>query len=450
VEENRVGRLFGTDGIRGRANGDVLTPSLAMALAGTTGARLVAERRASGVSPYERPMVVVGRDTRPSGQMLEAAAVAGFTSAGCDVELLGVVPTPAVAHATATAHPVLGLMITASHNPEHDNGLKLFADGGRKLPDAVEDELEAAMAKPWDLSPDVGRAYADAAPRLVTPYVESLLATVGPLEGLSVVVDCANGAAREVAPEVYRRAGARVVALHTAELGINRDCGATHPESLAAAVVEHGADIGVAHDGDADRCVVVDATGTVLNGDQVLGLLALARRDQGLPVSEVLVATVMSNLGLHQAMAAAGIRVVTTAVGDRYVLEEMQRHGYRLGGEQSGHVVLADHATTGDGILTALQVMDRVVRTGRGVAELASAVQLLPQVLVNVRADRARAEAADVRDAVAAEEAVLAGGGRVLLRPSGTEPLVRVMVEAPTQEQAGDVARRLAEVVGRS
>jgi phosphoglucosamine mutase len=262
-----------------------------------------------------------------------------------------------------------------------------------------------------------------------------------------VVVDCANGAARSLAPTAYRRAGADVVVVHDADSGINDGCGATHPESLARAVVQHGADLGIAHDGDADRCVVVAADGTVLNGDQVLGLLALARREAGLPASDVLVATVMSNLGLHQAMASAGVRVVTTAVGDRYVLEEMRAHDYRLGGEQSGHVVLADHATTGDGLLTALAVMDRVVRTGRPVGELASAVQLLPQVLVNVTAERSRAQAAEVVEAVAREEEALAGTGRVLLRPSGTEPLVRVMVEAGTERQAREVAERLAVVV---
>jgi phosphoglucosamine mutase len=443
-----MGRLFGTDGIRGLAGGDVLNADLATRLAGTAGARLVAQRRAAGDDA--RPLVVVGRDTRPSGPVLEAAAVDGFTSAGCDVALLGVVPTPVVAHATARGPALLGLMITASHNPEPDNGLKLFAEGGLKLPDAVEDELEAAMAGPWEAVGAPGQVIADAGPGLAERYLAELVSSVGPLAGLKVVVDCANGAARELAPSAYRRAGADVVVIHDGESGINDGCGATHPESLAAAVVEHGADLGVAHDGDADRCVVVDALGTVLNGDQVLGLLALARKENGLPVSDVLVATVMSNLGLHQAMEAAGIRVVTTAVGDRYVLEAMRAHGYRLGGEQSGHVVLADHATTGDGLLTALQVMDRVVRTGTSLAELASVVRLLPQVLVNVRADRSRATSDDVLTAVAQEEAALAGKGRVLLRPSGTEPLVRVMVEAETETEARTVAERLATCVART
>jgi phosphoglucosamine mutase len=447
-----MARLFGTDGIRGLANGDVLTPDLTLRLAGVAGADLVARRRASGASPYERPMVVVGRDTRPSGEMLEAAAVAGFTSAGCDVTRLGVVPTPLVAHATAQWGAVLGLAITASHNPMPDNGLKLFAAGGRKLADDEEDLLEGALGQPWLVATgkDVGRSYADGRPARVEHYLGDLLATTGTLAGLHVVVDGAEGAASELAPEAYRRAGARVTAIHCEGDGyrINERCGATHPESLAKAVVEHGADLGVAHDGDADRCIVVDATGTVLGGDQVLGMLAVARKEAGLPGSDVLVATVMSNLGLVQAMTLAGIDVLRTAVGDRYVLAAMLAGGHPLGGEQSGHVVMLDHATTGDGLLTALQVMDRVARTGRSLAELASVVTLLPQVLVNVRADRSRATAPDVLDAVVREETALAGSGRVLLRPSGTEPLVRVMVEAPSQQQADEVARRLVSVVG--
>ena len=439
-------RLFGTDGIRGLANGDLLTPELTLRLAGVAGAAAVA-RAGSG----SRPVVVVGRDTRPSGEMLEAAAVAGFTSAGCDVTRLGVAPTPLVAHATAQWKAVLGLAITASHNPVQDNGLKLFASGGRKLTDAEEDALEAALDQPWERPPGlgVGRSNADNRPQRVEAYLADLLSSIGSLEGLHVVVDGAQGAASALAPEAYRRAGARVTAIHCEANGrlINDGCGATHPESLAAAVVALGADLGIAHDGDADRCVVVDAAGRVLNGDQVLGLLALARREAGATASDVLVATVMSNLGLHHAMEAAGIRVEQTAVGDRHVLERMLDGGFRLGGEQSGHVVLLDHATTGDGLLTALQVMQRVVATGRPVAELADVVQLLPQVLVNVRADRSRATASDVVDAVAAEEAALEGAGRVLLRPSGTEALVRVMVEAPTQELAQGVAERLAAVV---
>jgi phosphoglucosamine mutase len=429
-----VTRLFGTDGIRGLAGGDVLTDALAEAVA------------RSAVRVLGGTRVVIGRDTRPSGPGLEAASVAGFTAQGADVLLLGVVPTPVVAHVVARGDADLGLVISASHNPVQDNGLKLFGPGGHKLTDAQEDAIEADLGRPGDGLPGQARA---AGPEVVEEYLQTLLATAGSLAGLTVVVDGAQGAASVLAPELYRRAGARAVAVHCDGDGarINDGCGATHPESLAAAVLEHGADVGIAHDGDADRCIVVDATGRVLNGDQVLGLLALARKDAGLPGSDVLVATVMSNLGLVQAMDAAGVEVVRTAVGDRYVLEAMLAGHHPLGGEQSGHVVLLDHATTGDGLLTALQVLDRVARTGRPVAELADVVTLLPQVLVNVRAERTRATDPDVLAAVAVEEARLGGAGRVLLRPSGTEALVRVMVEAPTQPLADEVAARLAAVV---
>ena len=428
-----VTRLFGTDGIRGLAFGDLLTEDLTRQVA------------ASAVRVLGGSRVVIGRDTRPSGPALEKAAVEGFTAAGADVVLLGVVPTPAVAQVVASGAADLGLVLSASHNPAPDNGLKLFGRDGHKLTDAQEDAIESGLGVLGS-----GRGQVSDGADLVEGYVASLLSAVGPLSGLRVVVDAAEGAASTVAPEVYRRAGADVVAIHADGDGehINEGCGATHPESLAVAVLEHRADIGVAHDGDADRCIVVDAAGRVLNGDQVLGLLALARKEAGLVASDVLVATVMSNLGLALAMEQAGIELVRTAVGDRYVLEAMLEHGYRLGGEQSGHVVLLDHATTGDGLLTALQVMDRVVRTGLSLAELADVVTLLPQVLVNVRADRNRATAPDVLAAVAAEEEGLAGSGRVLLRPSGTEALVRVMVEAASQQLAEAVAQRLAAVVG--
>ena len=434
-----MARLFGTDGIRGLAGGNVLTAELAFRVAAAAAQELL--------TPADRPLVVIGRDTRPSGPMLEAAAFAGFAAVGCDVLRLGVVPTPAVAY-EVQHRAQLGLVISASHNPAADNGLKLFASGGSKLTDAQEDAIEARLGAslPVVSGAAVGEEREVAAG---ASYAEHLRGTVGSLAGLKVVVDGAQGAASQLAPEVYRQAGAQVVAIHCDGTGsrINDGCGATHPESLAAAVVEHAADLGIAHDGDADRCIVVDGAGRIVNGDQVLGLLALARKDAGLPASDVLVATVMSNLGLHLAMREAGIEVVTTAVGDRYVLEEMLAHDHRLGGEQSGHVVLRDFATTGDGLLTALQVMDRVVRSGRSLAELADVVTLLPQVLVNVRADRSRATAPDVLEAVAAEQAGLGDTGRVLLRPSGTEALVRVMVEAATAEQAQAAADRLAAAV---
>ena len=435
-----MGRLFGTDGVRGLAGGDVLTAELAFRVAAAAAQELLA------AGP--RPLVVIGRDTRPSGPMLEAAAFAGFTAVGCDVVRLGVVPTPAVAYEVQRGAG-LGLVISASHNPAVDNGLKLFAAGGSKLTDAQEDAIEARLGDP--LPPVSGAAVGEDRTQgyQAGGYAEHLLTTVGSLAGLKVVVDGAQGAASVLAPEVYRAAGADVVAVSCDADGwrINDGCGATHPEALATAVVENGADLGIAHDGDADRCIVVDADGRIVNGDQVLGLLALARKDAGLPASDVLVATVMSNLGLHLAMREAGIEVLTTAVGDRYVLEAMLAGDHRLGGEQSGHVVLRDFATTGDGLLTALQVMDRMARSGRSLAELAGAVTLLPQVLVNVRTDRSRAQAAEVLEAVAREEAALGGTGRVLLRPSGTEALVRVMVEAESAEQARAVADRLAAAV---
>jgi phosphoglucosamine mutase len=439
-----VPRLFGTDGVRGTANGDLLTPELAMSLAASA-ARVLRGERAG------RLRVAVGRDTRPSGPLLEAAAAAGFASEGLDVELLGVVPTPAVAHACATGAADLGLMISASHNPMPDNGLKLFGPGGVKLADAVEDAVEAGLGLPGarPTGTDVGTVGAAPATR-TADYVDALLATIeAPLDGLRVVVDCAQGAASHLAPEVYRRAGADVVAVHADADGarINEGSGATHLEALQAAVREHGADVGLAHDGDADRCLAVTAEAEVVDGDRILAVCALGLRDRGLLPTGTVVATVMSNLGFVLAMREAGIEVLQTQVGDRYVLEAMRAGGHALGGEQSGHVVFGDLSTTGDGLLTGLQLLGRVAATGRPLADLASVVTVLPQVLVNVRAERSRAQAPEVLEAVAREEAELGETGRVLLRPSGTEPVVRVMVEAPSEQQARDVADRLAGVV---
>jgi phosphoglucosamine mutase len=439
-----MGRLFGTDGVRGLANGDVLTPHLATALAASAARELRTGRGG-------RPTVAIGRDTRPSGTMLEAAAAAGFASQGLDVELLGVVPTPTVAHACATGAADLGLMISASHNPMPDNGLKLFGPGGHKLPDAVEDAVEAGIdaVVGGPTGADVGVVRA-APPARVGAYLDALLGTLeAPLHGLRVIVDCAQGAASRLAPELYRRAGADVVAIHADGDGtrINDGCGATHLEALQAAVREHGADVGIAHDGDADRCLATTAEAEVVDGDRILAVCALGLRERGLLDTGTVVATVMSNLGFVLAMRQAGIEVVQTAVGDRYVLEAMRAGGHVLGGEQSGHVVFGHHATTGDGLLTALALLGRVAATGRALSELASAVQVLPQVLLNVRADRTRAQAPEVLEAVAKEEADLGGTGRVLLRPSGTEPVVRVMVEAPTAALAQAVAQRLAAVV---
>ena len=440
-----MARLFGTDGVRGLANAD-LSPELALSVAGTA-ARVLAEHAST-----QRPVALVGRDPRASGEMLEAAVTAGLTAAGADVLRVGVLPTPAVAHLVDELAADLGVMISASHNPMPDNGLKLFAAGGHKLPDAVEDEIVARLDEvgPRPTGKRIGRVRdVDDADRRYLDHL--LVATPQPLGGLSVVVDCAHGAASVVAPQAYRRAGAEVLALHAEPdgLNINDRCGSTHLDGLRKAVLEQGADLGIAHDGDADRCLAVDATGEVVDGDQIMAVLAVAMRQSGELARNTLVATVMSNLALHLAMREHGITVLTTAVGDRYVLEALRTGGYTLGGEQSGHVVLPAHCTTGDGILTALRLMARMADCGATLAELAGVVSRLPQVLVNVRvADRAAvATAPAVAAAVAAAEAELGERGRVLLRPSGTEQLVRVMVEAPAQDVAEEVGRRIAAVV---
>jgi phosphoglucosamine mutase len=439
-------RLFGTDGVRGLANGELLTPELAVGLSASA-ARVLAERDRS-----HRPVAIVGRDPRASGEMLEAAVVAGLASAGADAVRVGVLPTPAIAHLVGDLGADLGVMISASHNAMPDNGIKLFAAGGHKLPDAIESAIEDGLdtAGPRPTGAAIGRVcdLPDAADR----YISHLLAaTPGSLDGLRVVVDCAHGAASAVAPEAYRRAGAEVIALHAEPdgLNINEGVGSTHLGPLQKAVREHGADLGIAHDGDADRCLATDADGQLVDGDHIMAVLAIAMRDAAELAENTLVTTVMSNLGLHLAMREAGIAVRTTAVGDRYVLEELRAGGFTLGGEQSGHVVLPRHATTGDGLLTALRLMARMVGTRRALAELAAVVSTLPQVLLNVQVgDKAAvAASASVRDAVQAAELELGGSGRVLLRPSGTEQLVRVMVEAPTVEQAEATAGRLAEIV---
>lgn len=447
-----MGRLFGTDGVRGLANRDVtaeLALDLSVAAAHVLGA--------SGAFEGHRPRAVVGRDPRASGEFLAAAVAAGLASAGVDVVNVGVLPTPGVAHLTGAMDVDLGVMLSASHNPMPDNGIKFFARGGHKLDDDVEDAIERRMREPWDrpTGAAVGRITLD--PGLAADrYVEHLVASLGPhgpqaLAGMRVAVDCANGAASEVGPAALRAAGADVVVINASPDGrnINEKCGSTHPEQLQAAVVAAGADLGVAFDGDADRCLAVDADGALVDGDQIMGILAVTLKERGELVADTLVTTVMSNLGLQLAMAAAGIRTVQTGVGDRYVLEEMRAGGYVLGGEQSGHLILSRHATTGDGTLTALQLAARVAASGRTLAELAASVPRLPQVLVNVSGvDRARAQDDEgVLAAVARASEILGPGGRVLLRPSGTEPLVRVMVEAAEQAQADRIAAELAEVV---
>ncbi len=443
-----MGRLFGTDGVRGLANRDV-TAELALDLS-VAAAHVLAS---VGAFQGHRPRAVVGRDSRASGEFLSAAVAAGLASAGVDVDDVGILPTPAVAYLTAESGVDLGVVLSASHNPMPDNGIKFLARGGLKLDDELENAIEARMGEAWErpVGAQVGRIRTD--PDLAArAYVDHLVGTLDTdLAGLRVLVDCANGAASEVGPAALRAAGAEVVVINAAPDGrnINDRAGSTHPEQLQASVVAAGADLGVAFDGDADRCLAVDGTGALVDGDQIMGILALALRDKGALAHDTLVITVMSNLGLRLAMRAAGITTIDTAVGDRYVLEAMRAGGFTLGGEQSGHIILADHATTGDGVLTALQLAARVAATGKPLAELASVVQRLPQTLVNVSGvDRTRAGAdGPLADAIAAVEAGLGETGRVLLRPSGTEPVVRVMVEAATQTAADEAAATLAAAV---
>jgi len=442
-----VTKLFGTDGVRGLANG-LLTAELALDLS-VSAAHVLAER---GTFSGHRPFAVVGRDTRISGQFLEAAVVAGLASAGVDVLLLGELPTPAVAYLTGSLGADLGVMLSASHNAMPDNGIKFLARGGVKLDDAIEVAIEQRLEEPWDRPTGgrVGRVRPHET--AIDEYAAHLDGTlVNPLTGLKVVLDCAHGAASVAGPKALSDAGAEVVAICAEPdgLNINDGCGSTYLGVLQKAVLEHGADVGFALDGDADRCLAVDAAGTVVDGDQILAILALAMREQGRLHEDTVVATVMSNLGFVQAMTAAGIVVRQTAVGDRYVLEEMKAGSFTLGGEQSGHVIMSDHATTGDGILTALQVLDRMAATGSTIADLAGVMVRLPQVLVNVPGVDKRRASDDpaLLAAVAEAEAELGASGRVLLRSSGTEPLVRVMVEAATADHAAAVANRLADVV---
>ncbi len=400
---------------------------------------------------------MVGRDPRASGEFLEAAVVAGLASAGVDVLRVGVLPTPAVAYLTGFLGADLGVMLSASHNAMPDNGIKFFARGGHKLPDDLEDRIEAVYeehrrGEPWDRPTGAGVGRVTDYAQGGDEYVAHLLSVLpNRLDGLKVVLDEAHGAASRVSPAAFEQAGAEVVTIGARPdgLNINDGCGSTHLDMLRAAVLEHGADLGIAHDGDADRCLAVDHTGAEVDGDQILAVLALAMREAGTLRGDTVVATVMSNLGFKLAMEREGLRLVQTAVGDRYVLEEMKDKGYALGGEQSGHVIVLDHATTGDGTLTGLLLAARVAATGRRLADLAGAMERLPQVLINVKdVDKSRVKTSpELATAVAEAERGLGATGRVLLRPSGTEPLVRVMVEAADLEQARAVAGQLADVV---
>lgn len=444
--------IFGTDGVRGLANGS-LTADLALSLAQATAVvlgqgRSAEARRAAG----KRLTAVVARDPRVSGEFLSAAVEAGLASSGVDVLDAGVLPTPAAAYLIADMDADFGVMVSASHNPAPDNGIKIFARGGVKLPDIVEARIEAAMAGPKLLPTGAAvgriRRFADAEDRYVVHLLGSLPHR---LDGLHVVLDCAHGAASGVSPQTFADAGARVTVIGADPDGwnINDGVGSTHLDQLAEHVVRVGADVGIAHDGDADRCLAVDATGKVVDGDQIMAILAVSMKSRGELKDDTLVATVMSNLGLHRAMSAHGIHVETTAVGDRYVLERMNEQGFSLGGEQSGHVIMSDYATTGDGLLTGLHLVAEMARTGKTLEELASIMTVYPQVLVNVKGvDRTRAATDEgVQDAVARASAELGLSGRVLLRPSGTEQLVRVMVEAASEDEARRHADELAGVV---
>ncbi len=442
-----MGRLFGTDGVRGLANKDI-TAELALNLS------VAVAHELSGRGTYggRRATAVVGRDSRASGEFLGSAVMAGLASAGVDVLDAGMLPTPAIAHLTMRLSAEMGAMLSASHNAMPDNGIKYFSTGGNKLADHIEDRITERMGAEWErpTGAQVGRI--QPFPQGAEFYMEHLLSSVSVrLDGLHVVVDAAHGAAAYVGPEAFRRAGARVDVIggDPNGLNINDGYGSTHLDQLQRAVVERGADFGVALDGDADRCLAVDADGRIVDGDQIMAVLAVDQHERGSLKDDTLVATVMSNLGLLQAMEKHGITVVQTAVGDRYVLEEMRRRGLNLGGEQSGHVIMLDHGTTGDGVLTALSLAAGVVNSGKPLSVLAGVMKRLPQVLINVKGvDKQRVETDEVLQAAIAEVSQSMGnGGRVLLRKSGTEPLVRVMVEAQTQDEAQVRADRLADVV---
>ena len=439
--------LFGTDGVRGVANVD-LTAELAVDLA-IAAAHVLGE---IGAFAGHRPKAIVAQDSRASGDFLEAAVVAGLTSAGVDVYRVGVLPTPAVAFLVKESNADLGVMISASHNPMPDNGIKFFAKGGDKLADQVEAQIEARLGESWSRPTglNVGRIFFDEGAK--KRYIEHLLSTMSTkLTGLKVVVDCANGAASTVAPSAYEQAGAVVTAISATPTGwnINENCGSTHLENLINEVKKSGADIGIAHDGDADRCLMVAKSGEIIDGDQILNILATAYLAEGKLNKQTVVGTVMSNLGFIKSMQAVDIKVEKTAVGDRYVLEKMLENDYTLGGEQSGHIIMRQFSNTGDGLLTALQVMQVVAKSKKTLLELASAMQKYPQVLINVKdvAKEKLESSVKIKEAILESEKELAGSGRVLLRASGTESLVRVMVEANDLELAQKVADSLAQLV---
>lgn len=446
---NKTKRFFGTDGIRGIANVEPMTAEMALKLGRAIAYVYKREPR--------RHRIVIGKDTRLSGYMLESAMVAGVCSMGVDVMLVGPLPTPGIAFITSSMRADAGVVISASHNEYHDNGIKFFSRDGLKLPDSIELEIERFIFENRDpthrpTASEVGKAYRidDAVGRYVV-FIKNTFPAALTLEGLKIAVDCANGAAYRVAPEVFYELGAEVAAIGVDPDGenINRNCGSLHPEALIEEVRKNGADIGIALDGDGDRCILVDEKGTVLNGDVIMAIMARSMLEAGTLKKKTLVATVMSNSGLDAAMAGAGGRVVRTDVGDRYVVEEMIKNDYNLGGEQSGHIIFRDHTSTGDGVITAVQVLSRMVSEQRPLSELASCMESYPQVLVNVKV-RHKKELEKIPEIVKALERVrksLKDGGRAFIRYSGTEPLARVTVEGSDADEINRLAGELAQVI---
>ena len=444
-----MARLFGTDGVRGEANVTLL-PEMAYRLG----------RAATiyfGKESEEQPLIIIGRDTRISGEMFESALTAGICSAGGRAMLVGIIPTPAIAYLARKHKAKAGIVISASHNPFHDNGIKFFGGDGYKLPDAVEDELEAIVHQletddnyPRPTAEHIG--HIEYRTDLLNQYMEFVLSTCKErFDGVKVVLDCANGAAYEAMPKILRRLGANVKVIHALPNGtnINDGCGSTHLESLQKAVLENGADFGIAHDGDADRCLCVDEKGQVIDGDHILVMCAMDMMKEGKLPYNTVVTTVMANIGFHQAIKKAGGRAEITKVGDRYVLENMLKNGYKIGGEQSGHIIFTDYSTTGDGLITALQVLSSLKRSGRKASDLTALMTTYPQLLVNVKvATKEGWETNEaIKEAIAEGDKELGENGRILVRPSGTEPLIRVMAEGPDQAQLDRICHAIADVV---
>lgn len=446
-----MARLFGTDGVRGEANMG-LCPELAYRMG--RAAALYFGEKAEG---ERRPVIVIGRDTRLSGSMFENALAAGVCSAGGQVVQIGVIPTPGIAYLAQQMGAVCGIVVSASHNPFGDNGIKFFGGDGYKLPDAVEDEIEnlvTAIEQEDVFTRSFGKniGFVEHRPELVERYIGYLRSTAGcRLDGLRVVLDCANGAASAVMPRLLEELGCdlRVINKTPNGVNINDACGSTHLERLQSAVLKYGADIGIAHDGDADRCLCVDEKGNILDGDHILVICALAMKEAGTLKNDTVVSTVMANIGFHQALKKAGIKVEVTGVGDRYVLENMRANGHNLGGEQSGHIIFSDFATTGDGLITGTQVLCALVKSGKKASELNELMTSYPQLLVNVRVNSKEGWDANPRitDAVAAGEKALGDRGRILIRPSGTEPLIRVMAEGPDREELEQVCNSIADII---